>query len=312
MGQSTPLFSVVIPTYGPAVYLDQVLRGLAIQTEKNFETIIVDNNGILTHAGRNLPRPSQPFRIVHEPQNGLSYARNAGIANSHGRYLAFLDDDGVPDREWLANLAVGMDRYQALMAGGTVELVLPREEPVWFSRGLRLLLSELFYDGKDIPDIGEDRYIVGANMCIAREAFHRAGTFSHSFDRTANSLRSSGELEFGKRLQRQGEHISFIAKALVRHQISEYRLSKKYFMSRSYWQGRSDALLEVKWGRPESFGRRDNGRNFIALIQALADVVLVDKDRLRFPKLLDLVREYGYCLQYALLTRLGSQLPKDA
>lgn len=301
MTTSEPLFSVVIPTYGKAQYLQLVLAGLERQTEQKFETIIVDNNSTEKVTKRAIPRPGQSFIVVHEPRNGLSYARNAGIRNSRGQYVAFLDDDGVPDRNWLMNLANGMGRHKASMVGGTVRLVTPHEPP-WLSKKLRLLLSELLYEGQDISEIGDNLYIVGANMCVSRDAFRKAGQFSHFFDRTANSLRSSGELEFSKRVQRTGGRISFVASAIVHHHIPDYRLTRKYFLSRSYWQGRSDALLEVKWGRPASFGPRDNARNFTALMQAFGHLALARESTRRFQKLLDFAREYGYCVQYALLT----------
>ena len=260
MKSNPPLFSIIIPTYGEATYLGKVLSGLANQSERDFETIIVNNNPYLKTNTHTLPQSDLELRIIHESRNGLSYARNAGIANSMGRFIAFLDDDGVPDYQWLANLITGIDRYHADMLGGTVRLILPKTEPSWFYPELRGLLSELIYDGEDIPDIGDDLYIVGANMCVSKAACQKVGGFSHYFDRTATTLRSSGELEYAKRLQRAGYRVSFIASAFVWHHISENRLQKKYFISRLYWQGRSDALLEMKWGRPAAFGRRDNVR----------------------------------------------------
>jgi hypothetical protein len=148
-------------------------------------------------------------------------------------------------------------------------------------------------------------------MCIAKKAFAEVGDFSHSFDRTATTLRSSGELEFSKRLQRAGFRISFVASALVWHHIYDHRLRREYFLSRAYWQGRSDALLEVRWGRPAAFGPRDNGKNLTALLHAMGRLTVTGDDAYRFQRLLAFVREFGYCFQYGLLTCFPNILSGD-
>lgn len=299
---SQPRHSVIIPTCGPATYLRKVLSGLTKQTEKNFETIIVDNNRDSPIDLTDMPRPGVRLVVIREPRNGLNYARNAGVAHARGAYIAFLDDDGVPEESWLENIVCGIDRHHVELAGGSVRLVLPHMEPLWFFPELRTLLSELLYDGLDIPDIGDDLYIVGANMCASKKAFELVGGFDPSFDRTATTLLSSGELEFSKRLQRAGGRVAFIASAEVFHQIPPRRLTRKYFISRAYWQGRSDALLEFKWGRPISFGTRDNRKNFLALLHAICKLRFSGCDAIQFSRYLHVMREYGYCIQYASLT----------
>lgn len=303
MAGSQPRYSVVIPTCGPATYLRQVLTGLSTQSVQNFETIVVDNNTDSTVDLSDMPSPGVRLTVIRELRNGLNYARNAGVSCASGAYIAFLDDDGVPSETWLSNLVRGIDCHQAELGGGTVKLVLPSEEPSWFFPELRALLSELLYEGKDIAEIGADRYIVGANMCVSRKAFEMIGGFDPSFDRTATTLRSSGELEFSKRLQHVGGRVAFIASAEVFHHIPAHRMTQKYFVSRAYWQGRSDALLECKWGRPISFGVRNNRKNLLELLRTLSHLRFSGEDSVRFRRYLQVVREYGYCLQYALPTR---------
>lgn len=302
MNTHPPLFSIVIPTWGKAQFLNQVLIGLQTQSETNFETIIVDNNDPPRIQIIDIERPCSSFRIVWEPRNGLSYARNAGIVHSNGKFIAFLDDDGVPDKDWLANLATGVDKYQADMIGGSVRLVLQESAPAWFSNELRGYLSELMYEGKDIANIGDDQYVVGANMCISNEACNTIGGFSHFFDRTATSLRSSGDLEYMKRLQANGYRVAFAASALVWHQIPKYRVQRKYLIMRAYWQGRSDALLEIKWGRPASFGHRNNWKNLLAIASGFRRLLFRREPVPRFEYFLKFVREVGYGFQYVLLT----------
>ena len=297
---TTPI-TIVIPTCGAGSHLMSVLQGLVDQTDRDFEVIVVDNNPCARLSSSALRFKDLSAAVVHEPRNGLTHARNAGVASARGPYVAFLDDDAVPTSTWVQTLVKGLRYYGSAAVGGSVELTLPHEAPPWLGAAERALLSELLYAGRDIPVLGDDMYIVGANMCITREAFTKVGLFSPGFGRTATSLRSSEELEFTRRLQVAGQRVSFIASARVHHHIDAFRLTEHYFVSRAYWQGRSDALLEARWGRPTSFGQRDCSANLNALCGRLRDFAVEDNATARIRRRFALAREYGYCLQVALL-----------
>ena len=107
----TPQISVIICTYNRAVLLDRAL--MAFRDQKNppsTEIIVVDNNSNDDTAERvrrctEVLRPVVPVIYVFEPKQGLSRARNAGIAAARGDILAFLDDDAIPSPNWLAAIA---------------------------------------------------------------------------------------------------------------------------------------------------------------------------------------------------------------
>ena len=297
---TAPETTVVIPTYGRATFLPAVLHGLSQQTAQALEIIVVDNNPRPRHFAELLQESCPRLSITHEPRNGLQHARNAGIACSRGAIVAFLDDDAVPAPNWLESLVDGMQRYQADAVGGTVSLDFHSHPPDWLGLEERALLSELLYRGYDIPTLTDDMYVVGANFAVRRAAFEMTGCFDPAFDRTASSLRSSGELEYTRRLQSKGRIISFIASACVSHQIPAERLTKRYFYERSFWQGRSDALLEMKWGRPASFGNRNWHLNALVLFKKLRAVCDSSSGASRLKTSLAFVRELGFCLQAGL------------
>jgi glucosyl-dolichyl phosphate glucuronosyltransferase len=301
MKNITRRVSVVIPTYGRGRYLPSVLSALDRQTRLDFEVLVVDNNIRPEHSGIRSERRSWQLFVIHEPRNGLQRARNAGVSASRGAFIAFLDDDGVPTPTWMEALIAGMERYDATAGGGSVRLKLLEPSPAWLGKEERALLSELRYHDRDIPRLPDDHYIVGANLCIRRKAFEEFGLFDPAFDRTASSLKSSGELEYTRRLQEHGRTVSFIAPACVEHYIDGSRLSERYFCTRAYWQGRSDALLETKWGRPASFGRRNASESVRALIKKALTAMRNGTPQTRFRSRLGLLREWGYCLQRFLL-----------
>jgi GT2 family glycosyltransferase len=287
-------FSVVIPTYGEAPHLRAALQALADQTYHCFDVLVVDNN--------EYPRArpiSELFgsrvAFLHCPQRGLSAARNAGIAATHAEYIAFLDDDSVPEPTWAAELQSGLRRYDCAAAGGRVELALEGCLPVWYPERLRSLLSELRYDAVDIPAITDLQYVVGANFCVARRYVETVGGFRLDLGRCGSSLRSSEEVELCKRIVKSGGRVAFLAAAVVWHHIPARRCTLRYVLRRSVWQGRSDACLEVLHGRPAALGSRSNLRNMLAFVNRT--LLLCRNRRGAVVAATDLVRQYGYLIE---------------
>ena len=90
-----PLLSVVVPVYNVAPYLHRCLDSLAAQTRSIDELIVVDDGStddcprILADYASRLPQ----MRVIRQENRGLSAARNVGLANASGEYLAFVDSD---------------------------------------------------------------------------------------------------------------------------------------------------------------------------------------------------------------------------
>lgn len=90
---SSPLVSVVIPAYNAMVYLPEALESVLQQTFLNFEVVIVNDgsdDGIKDWAAE---LKDARVRLVSQENRGLAGARNRGIQESRGEYLAFLDAD---------------------------------------------------------------------------------------------------------------------------------------------------------------------------------------------------------------------------
>ncbi|HUI81844.1 MAG TPA: glycosyltransferase [Bryobacteraceae bacterium] len=290
-----PTLSVVIATYGAAPHLSSVLQALADQTDKRFDVVVVDNN---EHPRA---RPicelfGKRVAFLHLPHQGLSAARNAGIAATHGQYIAFLDDDSVPEPAWAAQLQLGLRRYQCAAAGGRVELAVDGSLPVWYPEQLRCLLSELRYDAVDIPAITDLQYVVGANFCVARRCIEAIGGFRLDLGRHGSCLRSCEEVELCKRIMKSGGCVAFLAAPVVWHRVPSQRCTFSYAMRRSIWQGRSDARLEALHGRPAALGDRSDLRNMLAF--AYRTLLLCSDRSGAVVAAANTARQYGYLLEY--------------
>lgn len=92
---SSPLLSVIVPIYNTAAYLSKCLDSIIGQTYSNLEIILVDD-GSPDNSGEICDEYAQKdarIRVIHQPNKGLSGARNSGLDMATGEYIAFADSD---------------------------------------------------------------------------------------------------------------------------------------------------------------------------------------------------------------------------
>lgn len=102
-------FSVIIPLYNKAPYVRKALESVCAQTCRDYELIVIndgstDNSAIV--ADEYLKATDGiDYKIINQPNAGVSAARNNGVALSHGEYVAFLDADDWWDPTYLERMA---------------------------------------------------------------------------------------------------------------------------------------------------------------------------------------------------------------
>lgn len=92
---SNPLVSVVIPVYNVEKYLERAVKSVVRQTYSNLEIILVDDGATDSSPELcdGLASSDSRIHVIHKTNGGLSSARNAGINQASGEYVAFLDSD---------------------------------------------------------------------------------------------------------------------------------------------------------------------------------------------------------------------------
>lgn len=94
---SKPLISVIIPVYNLEKYISYAVNSIISQDMTDWELIIVDD-GSTDNTGQvcdTFLQMDRRIRVFHTPNRGVSAARNTGLENSQGRYIAFLDGDDI-------------------------------------------------------------------------------------------------------------------------------------------------------------------------------------------------------------------------
>lgn len=101
-----PKISVIVPVYNVEKYLPRCIDSILSQTFKDFELLLIDD-GSPDNCGRICDEYAQKdcrVRVFHKLNGGVSSARNLGLDNAQGEWIAFIDSDDYVDENYLAEL----------------------------------------------------------------------------------------------------------------------------------------------------------------------------------------------------------------
>lgn len=112
--------SIIVPIYNAAAYLRQCLDSLQAQTITDWEAILVDDASTDTSAeiAAEYAKKDTRFSLLRQPQNqGQSAARNRGLAQARGEYVAFLDSDDWWDQDYLEQHLAAINECDVVQSG---------------------------------------------------------------------------------------------------------------------------------------------------------------------------------------------------
>lgn len=101
------LISIIVPIYNVEKYLNKCIDSIISQTYKNIEIILVDD-GSPDNCGKicdEYAKKDNRIKVIHKENGGVSSARNVGIENSNGEWIAFVDADDWIEKEYIFSLA---------------------------------------------------------------------------------------------------------------------------------------------------------------------------------------------------------------
>ena len=264
--------TVLLCTFNRCEQLGNALESLAssiLPDSVAWEVLVVDNNS--TDRTRDVVqsfccRYEGRFRYLFEPTPGKSHALNAGIRDSRGEIIAFVDDDVTVEPAWLHNLTACFEVPAWSGSSGRTRPANPVSLPRWFTitgpYSLGGAVAALFDLGDQAGELREPPF--GANMAFRKSSFKKYGGFRTDLGPSpANQIRNE-DTEFGRRLLAAGERLFYAPSAVVYHPLSEKRLSKKFILSWFYDLGR--AYVREIGPRPDLWGIR---RPYLTLLKAV-------------------------------------------
>lgn len=227
-----PQVSVIIPTYNSARYVVDAVESVLAQTYRDFEVIVIDD-GSTDETPEVMKRYGAPVRYLRQENAGVAAARNRGIAESSGRYVAFLDADDVWLPQKLERQINALAINYGVQACDTGYVLADTTlNPVAVKRNLRSgsTFKELLLRGTVV--------FIGSVIC-EKEILERVGGFDPALSQCADWdmwIRVSSQTEF-----------VYIDEALVYYRQHDTNMS------------RSASLLELDTIRvlEKSFARTD-------------------------------------------------------
>ena len=241
--------SLIIATYNRSAWLIRALESVVRQSAERsvWECIVINNNStddtceqfdlfVAAHSQYNL-------RMVVEQKQGLSNARNRGIAEATGDYIAIVDDDETLEDTFIESYIEFFDTFPyAMVAGGAV---IPRYEsrrPRWMSHYPERMIANPIDLDVAVCEFPASRVPAGGNMAFRREVFEQVGGFNPMLGRSGESLCGGEENDLFARLRAKGYKLFFIPNAAIYHHIPDSKLTDEYFDKLSFNVGRSKYL----------------------------------------------------------------------
>jgi succinoglycan biosynthesis protein ExoM len=263
--------SVCVCTYRRPVQLTALIEHLATQQGQPgvSELIVVDNDAAAS-ARAIVEAACPPFELRYDvtPVKNISLARNRSLALARGEWIAFIDDDELPQADWLERMHAAAVRFGADGVLGPVLPMVPDTAPAWVRR------SNFFERARHATGTLVPRNeLRTGNALIATSWLRR---FDGPFD-PAYGLTGGGDNDLLNRLANAGARFVWCDEAGVFEAVPPERLRIGWLLRRWYRGGQGWARQAQARGY-ESFGAL-GGLAFVArsagtLVIALALTVL--------------------------------------
>lgn len=221
------LVSVIIPSYGGGEFLQRAVDSVLAQTYKNIEIVVVDDNGLDTENQKKTAMQMKKYEddervkyVCHDVNKKGSAARNTGVRNSRGEYIALLDDDDIyyPD-----NIAMHVKEIENL----------PDDYALTYCSHDKYRDGKKFKDvcytksGSLFYEVMMHRVSIGSpSFLIRRSVYEELGGFDESFIRHQD-WEFTARVAFHYKIKATG-HIGFRQYIVGRHHHTDPYTAKKY------------------------------------------------------------------------------------
>ena len=101
-----PKISIIVPVYNCEKYISNCINSVLEQSFKDFELILVDDGSSdrSFEICESFAKKDSRVRAIHQPNSGVSRARNIGLDEAKGEYIGFVDGDDCVDKEMYERL----------------------------------------------------------------------------------------------------------------------------------------------------------------------------------------------------------------
>lgn len=243
--QSEPVISVVISSYNRADKLHLAIKALTEQSvgTESFEVLVVDNNST-DHSSEVTSSYSDQLdiRFINEPRQGIGYVRDTGFRLAGGEYVAFLDDDAIPDKEYIRIILHNIRDGSPDCICGPIYPYYTTQKPAWFKDQYEI---REIYKIKTSFTTGETAS--GSNMVWKKSVLEVLGGFNIVLGMQPNQIAGGEDTDLYVRYWKNIDNkIVYDPDVLVYHWVPEYKMSVAYILKRNIAAGIAWANMRDK------------------------------------------------------------------
>ncbi len=230
-----PLVSVIVIVRNAQKTITDCLDSLMrLDYPKDQREIILVDNGS-TDQTKDIV-DTYNVRYLYESKRGRGYARNKGVKEARGRYIAFTDADCIVDTNWLKNILRGFEgKDHIAICGGKIVGYKTETDFEAFAEEIGFLDQESGIFGKDLLDLPR---VVTANAAFRKSAIEEAGYFDED-------LITSEDTEISWRISFLGYEMTYVSDSIVYHQHKARFLE---FCAHHFEYGQAAAVISFKYG----------------------------------------------------------------
>lgn len=237
--------AVVICTYTEKRwdFLDATIKSLLAQNSLARELIVVVDHNLALKERVAAAFPDVKVVENTQPQ-GLSGARNSGIAASTTPIVAFVDDDIIAPPNLLEKLYEPYTDSKVIGVGGKADPMWIGGRPSWFPAEFNWVVG-CTYEG--MPTTPKPvRNLIGCNMSMRREVFQGVGDFHSALGKVGDSIDiccEETELCIRANHKWPGKVFLYEPSAIVQHMATANRCTFGYFRHRCFQEGLAKSLV---------------------------------------------------------------------
>lgn len=282
---ATRLVTIIICTYNRAAYIDLCLTAIQRQTlpADRYRIMVVDNNSPdnTREVVERYQANGLPVDYFFEEKQGLSYARNRGLAESDTEFLLFLDDDAIMSTDSMTALQTYLEgNPDATIVGGRAIIQYPNGKPEWVTSKVEAWMGSYDYGAQEIP-VNEDtikqklvRLPIGCCFLVKRSLLEELGGFKPSLGRVGKKMLAGEETLIGLKALEQGGKITYLPSVYVDHMIEPHWVDREFLANKTYFYGISDINVQFLSGKSLVKIMQYLAFRLIFLVKNLVDLML--------------------------------------
>jgi len=233
------MLSIVICTYNRNDILKICLETIVKYFPTNFtaEMIIVNNNSTDSTAQTltDFVKTYSWCKVVNEPKQGLSQARNTGFQSASHSWILYLDDDAKIDQNLFNRIHenIKLQTYQCI--GGMYLPWYVNEKPKWFRD--KWASNQLAYDKLHLLQINE--FASGGVFLVHKNLLEKHKGFRTTYGMRGKQLGYGEETDLQRRIRKAGEKVAYDPEMIIYHLVPPHKMTVSWQLKSSFQMGKT-------------------------------------------------------------------------